>query len=54
MLGGLVLAMGTAPLRVSFPGESAARESRRLYQQLARESAAQRKKTPGKRGNKKR
>jgi len=54
MLGGLVLAMGTAPLRADFPGESAARESRAMYQQLVRDNAAQRKKAPGKRGNKKR
>jgi hypothetical protein len=54
MLGGLVFAMGTAPLRVYFPGESAARESQRMYQQLVRESAAQRKRASGKRGNKKR
>ena len=55
MLGGLVLAMGTATLRPQFPGESAAREARQLYQQQARESnSARRRKAPGKGSGKKR
>jgi hypothetical protein len=55
MLGGLVLAMGTATLRPHFPGESAAREARRLYQQQTRENkSARRKKASGKGGGKKR
>ncbi|HWG22710.1 hypothetical protein [Actinospica sp.] len=58
MLGGLVLAMGTATLRLQFPGESAAHEARQLYQlyqQQARDStSARRRKASGKGGGKKR
>ena len=55
MLGGLVLAMGTATLRPQFPGESAAHEARQLYQQQARENtSARRRKASGKGRGKKR
>jgi hypothetical protein len=39
-LGGMVLAMFTVTLRHDFPGESAAREARRLRQELAEERVA--------------
>jgi hypothetical protein len=54
VLGGLMLAMGTAALRADFPGESAARESRQAYRQLVRENAAQSRKASGKDRAKKR